>query len=435
MTKLNPTASQLVYSTYLGGERQDSVQAISLDAPGDAYVTGFANSQDFPTTSGVFQPTMTVIEGPGSQNAFVTKFDSSGTGLVYSSFLGGTKNVTGGVAADIGRGIAVDSSGDAYVAGSTPDPDFPVTPGALQSQNTAQLISDDGASFLSKVNPTASQIIYSTYLSGSGDGSGETCDCANGIALDSAGNAYLAGEVSSTDFPTTEGSLQPQSGFQGWEWTTFVTEFNASEMTTLPATTTLVSSNANPQVFGKPVTFTATVQPSGGSTPTGTVGFSMTTTSLGLFPTEMSGWTTVSVNGSGVATYTTIPTVSGPVTVNATYLGDANNAPSSETTTQTVTQIPTVTTLTSSANPAAYGQPVTYTVTVKETATGNPATGYIQGTFGESNLNSAGQVIWSTNGTGLPVGTNTVKASFYPAEPALIDQPSSATLVRRLKSS
>lgn len=297
VTKLNPSASQLVYSTYLGGERQDSVQAISLDASGDVYVTGFATSQDFPTTSGVFQPTMTVIEGPGSQNAFVTKINSSGTGLVYSSLLGGTKNITGGGAEDIGRAIAVDSSGDAYVAGSTPDIDFPVTAGALQSQNTAQLISDNGASFLTKVNPTATQMLYSTYLSGSGDGSGETCDCANGIAVDSAGNAYLAGEASSTDFPTTQGAFQPESGFQNWVWTTFVTEFNASEMTSLPATTTSVSSNASPQVFGQPVTFTATVQPSGGSTPTGTVGFRLTTVSLGLLPFEMSGWSTVNVNG------------------------------------------------------------------------------------------------------------------------------------------
>jgi hypothetical protein len=102
--------------------------------------------------------------------------------------------------------------------------------------------------------------------------------------------------------------------------------------------------------------------------------------------------------------------------------------------TENIAQIPTTTTITSSANPVAYGQSVTYTVTVKETATGNPATGYIQGTFGENTLSSSGQVIWSTDGTDLPVGADTVKASFYPSEPALGDQDSSATLVETITS-
>lgn len=119
-----------------------------------------------------------------------------------------------------------------------------------------------------------------------------------------------------------------------------------------------------------------------------------------------------------VATYTTTPTVSGPVTVNATYLGDANNAPSSGTMTETITQIPTVTTLTSSANPAAYGAAITFTATVLDSS-GNPAKGFVDfamGTLGyaQVDLDSAGQAAWASGngGADLLVGADTITASF-----------------------
>jgi hypothetical protein len=436
VTKLNPAGTALVYSTYLGGNGGgDGAEAIAVDSSGDAYVTGYTNSRYFPTTAGVFQPNLNLGQFPLAQNAFITELNTSGTGLVYSTYLGGSYNDQGGAGEDAGTGIAVDNFGNAYVIGSTPDLDFPVTPGAFELQNLAQLNSADYSTFLTKINPGGSQILYSTYLSGSGDYSGETCDCASGIARDTAGNMYLAGWTVSTDFPSTLGAFQTQMGGTISSVEPFVAEFNASEMTTLPVTTTTLTANSNGQEYGQPVTFTATVTSTSGSTPTGTVGFSVLTP----YPTDNTGdsmgpWVNVSLNSSGVATYSTSNLITGQIPVVAYYLGDAKNAPSTGTMTENVSQIPTTTTITSSANPVPYDQPVTFTVTVKETASGNPASGYLESYLGPATLNSSGQAVLATGGTAFPVGATTVWANFYPTEPALIDQPSSASIVETVTS-
>ena len=108
----------LVYSTYLGGANDDVGQGIAVDAAGEAYVTGFTFSSDFPTTPGAYD----AIPGGGA-DVFVTKLDTAGATLVYSTFLGGAND-------DVGLGIAVDAEGLAYVTGSTSSSDFPVTAGA-----------------------------------------------------------------------------------------------------------------------------------------------------------------------------------------------------------------------------------------------------------------------------------------------------------------
>jgi hypothetical protein len=405
VTKMNLSGTGLVYSTYLGGSLSDIAYAIALDTSDDAYVTGFTLSSDFPSTPGVIQPSLQTE----SQNAYVTKLNTSGTALVYSTFLGG-----GPYGYDQTAGIAIDSAGNATLVGRTADSNFPITAGALQIQNTSMIASGGTtvSSFVTRINSTATALLYSTYLSGSGDGNFDyegICDCANGVALDSGGNVYLAGLNWSSDFPTTLGAFQQTSSG------TFVTEFNASEMTALPATTTALTANVNPQVPGQPVTFTATIQPNSGKTPTGTVAFSFLT---GDYPWEMSSWSTVSLNAAGAATYTISSLLSGHRTVNAYYLGDTNNAPSSASMTETISQLSTVTTVVSSANPAPYGSAVNFTATVLDSS-GNPAKGFVDFQvgnldYGIADLDSAGQSVW-TNGQGgppLPVGTSTITVRF-----------------------
>jgi beta-propeller repeat-containing protein len=195
VAKLNPEGTALVYSTFLGGSTgQTFAQAIAVDASGSAYVTGSTSASDYPTTPGSYQPN--VAPHVFVSSAFVTKLNADGSGLAYSTYLGDS----GG-----GAAIAVDGSGSAYVAGSTFSLDFPTTLGAFQrSCRNAVTGGCDGNAFVSKLNPEGSALMYSTYLGGSGkDG-----DTAAGIAVDSAGNAYVSGAAHSEGFPVTPGAFQ-----------------------------------------------------------------------------------------------------------------------------------------------------------------------------------------------------------------------------------
>jgi hypothetical protein len=193
VSKIDPSGSALVYSTYLGGSGNDQGNGIAVDTAGNAYVTGLTSSTDFPTTPGAFQA---VCHG-NCEVAFVAKLNLSGSALVYSTYLGGS----GGI--DSGSGIAVDSAGNAYVIGGTTDStDFP-TMNPLQP-----VYGGNGDAFVAKLNPTGSALVYSTYLGGSGQDNG------TGIAVDSAGNAYVTGYTSSTNFPTMN-PLQPTYGGHG----------------------------------------------------------------------------------------------------------------------------------------------------------------------------------------------------------------------------
>ncbi len=178
--KLNASGTALDYSTYLGGMYDDSVTGLALDAGGNAYVTGETASPDFPHTAGVFQSDLF-----GPTDAFVAKIDPAGTGLVYSSFLGGEYF-------DDGRDIVVDSSGSAYVAGATLSMAFPLVNEIefmfLSAPNWEQ-------GFFTKVSPDGSSLLISSYLGG------EAPDFANGIAIDASENIYIAGETGSWDFP------------------------------------------------------------------------------------------------------------------------------------------------------------------------------------------------------------------------------------------
>jgi beta-propeller repeat-containing protein len=200
VTKLNETGSALIYSTYLGGLGFESGQGIDIDADGNAYVTGNTTSTNFPTTAGAFQP----VFGGGGQDAFVTKLNSTGSALVYSTYLGGL-DVDGSL------GIAVGRFGNAYVTGSTESTNFPTTAGAVQT--TFGGIQD---AFVTKLNETGSALLYSTFLGGSGADSGLSIAAR-------FGSAYVTGSTTSSNFPTTAGAAQ--STFGGLQ-DAFVTKLN-----------------------------------------------------------------------------------------------------------------------------------------------------------------------------------------------------------------
>ena len=187
----------LSYSTYLGGDDNEGAYKIAVDSSGNAYVTGYTWSTDFPSWSG-YQ-----WENWGKRDIFVTKFRQSDNTLLYSTFLGGSESETG-------RGIAVDAQGNAYVTGYTDSSDFPVI-------NAYQAVygGGDADAFVSKLGPDGFTLIYSTFLGGS------ESDWAYGIAVDSLGNAYVTGETYSTAFPT-KNAYQVSGG--GTFQDTFVTK-------------------------------------------------------------------------------------------------------------------------------------------------------------------------------------------------------------------
>jgi len=195
----------LLYSTYLGGNGSDSASAIAVNASGNAYVTGGATSTTFPTAA-----PLQAASG-GNQDAFVTKLNPSGNGLVYSTYLGGSGGMAG--SSETGNAIAVDASGAAYVAGATSSTNFPVTAGALQSTNLG-----GGDAFVSKLNPAGSALVYSTYLGGG------SVDYATGIAVDFVGNAYIAGYTASYDFL----SLRAVQAGNAGPYDAFLTKLNAA---------------------------------------------------------------------------------------------------------------------------------------------------------------------------------------------------------------
>jgi MYXO-CTERM domain-containing protein len=181
VAKLDPTGKDLLYATYLGGSLEDSATAIAVDGTGNAFLTGSTQSADFPTTSGSFQPALA-----GAANAFVAKLAPDGQSLVYATCLGG-------MGFDVATGIALDTLGDAYVAGYTQSPDFP-TENPFQST-----LAGAQNAFVAEIAPDGRSLLAGTYLGG------EVDDAANALTLDANGHVWIAGYTQSTwqtkDFP------------------------------------------------------------------------------------------------------------------------------------------------------------------------------------------------------------------------------------------
>ncbi len=203
ITKINPSGDSLVYSTYLGGSGNDEALSIAVDSVGNAYLAGFTTSTNFPTKNPI------QASFAGKVDAFVTKMNPSGDSLVYSTYLGGNSE-------DEGSSIAVDNTGNTYLTGFTISKNFPTKNPIQASFAEGQNFGD---AFVAKINSSGNDLTYSTYLGGSND------DLGTAVAIDSAGNAYLTGVTSSTDFPTKD-PIQPSFG--GGPFDMFVTKINPS---------------------------------------------------------------------------------------------------------------------------------------------------------------------------------------------------------------
>lgn len=200
------------FSTYLGGSNDDGAFAVAADSAGNIYIAGNTNSGNLPVTASSYQPDYRGPNDGGPGNAFIAKFNPSGSQLIYITYLGGTSD-------DLATAIAVDNSGNAVVAGATSSADFPVTKGAYQAKyaggggdnamNPASaFFPGDGDAFIAKFDPNG-KLLWSTYLGGSGS------EGVTAIALDGSANIFVTGLTDSGNFPTTAGAYQRTYGGSG----------------------------------------------------------------------------------------------------------------------------------------------------------------------------------------------------------------------------
>lgn len=263
------SSGALSYVTYIGGATDDVGAAIAVDSSGNAYVTGYTDSADFPTVAGSFQ---TAYQGSGGNkwfgpagDAFVLKLTPTGSALVYSTFLGGAMD-------DRGTAIAVDSAGNAYVGGVTLSANFPVrnayqgsykggggSPPFCCGESTPFLSTGDA--FLAKLNPGGTALIFSTYFGGSLD------DTVTALALDSAGNAYIGGSTVSSDFPILNAYQSHYGGAANANVQPVITmgdgyvaKFNSSGQ---PVFSTYLGGNADDAVMGLAIDSTGAIYVTG----------------------------------------------------------------------------------------------------------------------------------------------------------------------------
>ncbi|MDX6630120.1 MAG: hypothetical protein QOH00_2366 [Gaiellales bacterium] len=278
------------FTTFLGGGSNEIGAGIAVDANGNSYIGGTTQSPDFPTTTGAFRRT-----GSAGNNSdvFVTKLNSSGTALIYSTFVGGGN-------LEFGNGIAIDGSGNAYVTGTTKSSNFPTTSGAFDRSanippNCPRCASDHTDGFVFKLNATGSALTYSTYLGGT------DLESPRGIAVDGSGSAYVVGEELGSDFPTTAGAFRRTSA---GEYDMFVTKLNPTG-TALTYSTLIGGTQVD---NGQGITVDA-----GGNA------YALGFTSSTDFPTTPGAFDTTA-NGAFDATVTKL-NASGSALIYSTYLG------------------------------------------------------------------------------------------------------------------
>jgi len=194
----------LVFSTYLGGSTSDDgIQALKLDSSKNVVVTGLTFSTDFPVTTGAYQKTDAGTYNEGT-NIFVSKLNPTGKTLLASTYLGGSgQPATSTVYGDISNGLALDASGNAVVVGITYSTNFPVTTGALKTTNPQAGVNQTG--FVSKISADGTKLLASSYLGGTGSGTG---DQPNGAAVDSSGDTIVVGTATNATFPMSSTGYQ-----------------------------------------------------------------------------------------------------------------------------------------------------------------------------------------------------------------------------------
>lgn len=206
VTKLNGSGTALLYSTFLGGSDGEGAHDIAVDASGAVYLVGQTSSVDFPTTPGVFQPSMR-----GTADVFVAKLNPSGS-LAYATYLGGSATYH-----ELPLGLALGAGGQVTITGSTHSSDFPTTAGAFQTVKGEidPLLTD---SFVSRLNATGTALVYSTYLGGNGYEEGR------GVTLDASGAAWVVGGTAAVNFPLAD-PIQAMASDNG---DAFVARLNAT---------------------------------------------------------------------------------------------------------------------------------------------------------------------------------------------------------------
>ena len=328
VSKLDPSGSTLIYSTFLGSTYPNvsTVEGIALDASGDAYLTGYTN-YDYPTTPGAFITSEASLYGA---YAFVTELNPTGTGLVYSTYLSGTEAT--GSPDTYAYGIAADAAGNAYVVGTTDSPTYATTPGAYQTSANCTFPYEGTCTtaFVTKVSAGGSSLSYSTYL-------GTGTNRANAVAIDSSGDAFVVGATDPGTFPVTPGAFMTSSSAE--EALAFVTELNPSG-TALVYSTFLAGSTSNATDLDD--AFAVAVDASGYAYVTGTASDSDFPTTPGAYEANLldesdAFVTKLNLTGSALVYSTYLPGLtagygigvnsSGEAYVAGDNYGDANDFP------------------------------------------------------------------------------------------------------------
>jgi hypothetical protein len=197
LLEINSDGSQLIFSTYLGGSNATMVSGMTTDSTGNIYIVGATNSPDFPVSSGAADPS---YGGGMCQSGlypcfdgFAAKMSGDGSHLLLATYLGGNDD-------DFASGVAIDSTGNIYVGGTAYSTNFPTTPESYQPTHSS--VPDQGDAFAVKLTPDMKTLTYSTYVGGTG------FDIGLGLTIDSTGSAYIWGSTNSTDFPTSSGAFQ-----------------------------------------------------------------------------------------------------------------------------------------------------------------------------------------------------------------------------------